>query len=207
MDSQTIVAAPLEECRLQLASLREVGLRICAVLREMSREMLESSQLPSADSLQELTRFQSEFTQLQSRILPPDTAERDLVTAGSLMELQAELESQAIIQSALRRLNEIDQVQHTEQPEFAPWQRCLDDGMNVRAELSSSSTTQAKAVAEQFLSLRSPLNAALTLVTGGHELTDDRWSMLLDSVSAAYGREISTAIARGKLILKTDVRA
>lgn len=123
------------------------------------------------------------------------------------MGLQAELESQAIIQSALRRLDEIGQVQHTEQPEFAPWQRCLDDGMNVRAELSCSSTTQAKSVAEQFLSPQSPLNAALTLVIGGHELTDDRWSMLLDSVSAAYGREISTAIARGKLILRTDVRA
>ena len=112
-----------------------------------------------------------------------------------------------MIQATLSKLESVALIEHVGEPGFAPWQHCLDEGTRLRGELLSVPALQARFAAEQFLDPQTPLHAVVTLVADGDELSDERWTLLLDSVSAAYGRELSTAIARGKLILRSGTRA
>ena len=207
MDGQTIAADPIDERRLQLARLRDAGIRLSTRLRQMSRDMVENTDLPDVDAIDGLIQFRNEFDRLQAGIPRASGTPGGPPEDVSLVEMQIQLDSQAIIQSALRRLDMFVRIQHIDLPEFPPWQRCLADARQLRGELVTVPSDRARITAEQFLSPQGPLNAALTLVSEGQELTDEQWSQLLDSVSAAYGREISTAIARGKLSLTTGVRA
>lgn len=207
MDGQTIVADPIDECRLQLARLRDAGIRLSARLRQMSLDMIERSDLPDADVIDELIQFRNEFDRLQAGIPRSGGTSGGHQQDPSLVEIQQELDAQATIQSALRRLDMLLQIHHIDQPDFAPWQRCLADARRLQGELVAASAAHALSTAEQFLSPQGPLNALLRLVSEGQELTDEQWSQLHDSVSAAYGREISTAVSRGKLSLRTGVRS
>ena len=205
MNGQTTVADALKQCRMQFTELQTLGIDVSALLRDMSRELLETGRPPAARSIEQLAKYRSDFDQLQMTI--PRVGAAAPCGAASLTGIQDELESRGLIHATLERLECLAMIQHIEQGEFAPWQPCLDEGTKLREELLSVPTPQARATAEEFLSHQAPLNAVVTLVADGCELTDERWSLLLDSVSAAYGRELSTAIARGKLVLTSGTRA
>jgi hypothetical protein len=202
-----VVASTFEHCRTQLDELRAHSTEVCTLLRDLSRELLDRGQPPSLSAIERLRKFRADFEQLQSAIAIPDSASGTQNGECSLASLQEELDSQELIQVSLARVEFFSQVRHVEQPEFAPWQRCLADGTKLRDELVSAPTAVARLTAERFLSPLAPLNAIVTLLAEGRELSDERWSLLLDSVSAAYGREVSTAIARGKLVLMSGARA
>ena len=211
MDGQATVTDALERCRTQLNELRTRGCEVTVLLRDLSRGLLDDGRPTTAADIERLSRFRAAFEQLQQNIprSGASPAGDDDWNAGdsSFTVLQDELESQTLIQATLSKLARVAMIKHAEQPEFAPWQRCRDDGTKLREELLSVSATQARVTAEQFLTPQTPLNAIVTLVADGDGLSDERWTLLLDSVSAAYGREISTAIARGKLILTSGTRA
>ena len=205
MNGQTTVADALEQCRLQLTELQTLGIGVSALLREMSGELLETGRPPAASSIEQLAKYRSDFDRLQLNL--PTVGATASCRDASLAGIQDELESRGLIQTTLERLKCLTMIRHIEQGKFAPWQPCLAEGTKLREELLTVPTPQARATAEKFLSQQAPLNAVVTLVADGCELTDERWSLLLDSVSAAYGRELSTAIARGKLVLTSGTRA
>ena len=211
MDGETTVTDALERCRRQLSELQAHGCEVTALLRDLSRGLFDDGRPPTAADINLLSRFRTAFERLQQNIprSGASPAGDDDWNEGdsSFTVLQDELESQTLIQATLSKLERVAMIQHAEQPDFAPWQRCLDDGTKLREELLSVPATQARVTAEQFLAPQTPLNAIVTLVADGDGLSDERWTLLLDSVSAAYGREVSTAIARGKLILTSGTRA
>jgi hypothetical protein len=210
VDGPTSISESLERCRKRLARLQSLGAELGGVLRATAGELLESGRLPSGELIEQLQEFRSEFQQLDADI-PRSTTEasegdRESGEVRSLLDIQEDLEVQSLIHASLTRLECVSMIRHVEQEEFKPWQRCLEDGTRLRSELLSVPATQARVAAEQFLSPQAPLNAVVTLVADGRRLTDERWTALLDSVSVAYGREVTTAIARGKLVLVTGSR-
>ena len=207
MDGQATATDALERCRTQLSELRVHGCEVTARLRDLSRGLLDDGRPPTAADIELLSRFRAAWERLQQNIPRSGASPAGDEVDSSFTVLQDEIESQTLIQATLSKLARVAMIQHAEQPEFAPWQRCLDDGTRLREELLSVPATQARVTAEQFLTPQTPLNAIVTLVADGDGLSDERWTLLLDSVSAAYGREVSTAIARGKLILTSGTWA
>lgn len=196
----------LQRCRRQLAELRMSSVEVCALMRQMSRDLVDNGSSPSASAIERIRKFRSDFEDVQATIVRPmetGTPQQDLPLSG----LQDELEAQSMIQATLARLDCFTLIRHVEYSEFAPLQRCLAEGTKLREHLLTAPTNEARVSAEGFLAPHSPLNAIVTLIVDERQLADERWSMLLDSVSAAYGREVSTAIARGKLILTSGARA
>lgn len=211
VDQQPDSAESLDRCREHLQQVQRRATEIGALLRKLSRELVEQGTTPSADSLEQLAQFRVTFAQLHNSLSPsatggaPDGVETD--RESTLIELQEELDSRAVIQATLERLERVSTIRHVEQPEFGPWQRCLTDGIQLRNQLLASPSRQARGQAERFLATQTPLNAIVTLVAEGSQLSDERWSTLLDAVSAEYGREVSTAIARGKLVMTSDTQS
>lgn len=211
VNQQAIPLEPLARCREQLKHLQASAIDVGALLRHLSRELADRGEAPSADSLDCLSQFKIEVEQLKSSVSAnaPSSRINDAGLEGepSLPRLQEEIDSLAVIQATLDKLDRIPMIRHLEQPEFAPWQRCLAEGTQLRNQLLAGPTHQARRQAEQFLAPQTPLNAIVTLIAEGSQLSDERWSMLLDAVSAEYGREVSTAIARGKLVMTPATQA
>jgi hypothetical protein len=197
----------LETCRAQLVELQSASAGVCETLRELSRDLLEGRP-PATDRLDRLSRFRADYEhlllQVSTTFLGP--ADADLHDILTLPGLQDGLETCELIRATLARLDTFDRIQHVEQVELVAWQLCRADGTRLRQELLAAPARQARSVAERFMT-QSPLNAIVTLVTDGNQLCDERWSVLLDTVSTAYGREVSTAIARGKMTLTPGSRA
>lgn len=211
VDQQTHSAESLNHCRQQLQQVLGHATEIGVLLRRLSRDLSEQGTTPSANSLEQLSQFRVRFEQLHSSISPSTTG-RSAERVGtdrepSLAELQDELNSQAVIQETLERLESVSKIRHVEHAEFGPWQRCLAEGNQLRNQLLSAPAAEARSEAERFLSNQTPLNAIVTLLAEGSQLSDERWSTLLDIVSTVYGREVSTAIARGKLVMTSGTQA
>lgn len=211
VDQQAHSAESLDRCRKQLQQVVGRATEIGALLRKLSRELVDQGTTPSTDALDQLAQFRIAFEQLHNSISPstighlPEGTESD--GESSITELQEALDSQVVIQATLERLARVSTIRHIEQPEFGPWQRCVADGIQLRNQLLSAPVLQARSQAERFLAVQTPLNAIVTLVAEGSQLSDERWSTLLDAVSAEYGREVSTAIARGKLVMSSGTQA
>lgn len=202
--------AVLDRCREQLTQLQAQRADVCAVLREVSAKLLETGQPPAPGEIEQIRQFQARFQLLAASV----TSERSQAgskpqSESSLNNLREELDLQIIVQASIARLDQIARITHVEQAEFLPWKRCLDDATKLRDQLlsTSASAPTRRAAAEQILGPKAPLGAIASLVSEGSDLSDERWSTLIDMVSAAYGREITTAIARGKLLLMSGNRA
>lgn len=204
MVAQSTVAGSIERCHRQLGRLQSIRGEVSAALRKISSDLLETGCAPKAENLDPLVRFREDIRELQASLPRPTGAPSTETGTGGPLSLngcEEELNALELIQTALARLDCIGRIRHVDQPDFPPWICCREDGIRLREDLLSAPAVALRETAEQFLAPQSPLNAIVTLIADGSELSDDRWSLLLDSVSAAYGREISIAIARGKLIL------
>lgn len=205
LNGQIAVSNALERSCVQLAELQTLSADACITLRDMARGLADTGRPPTIAATDRLRIFRSQFERLQASVMRSgNSIHRE---EHSLRSLREELEAQHVVQTTLARLDSLAMIQHAEQREFAPWQRCLAEAVRLRQELLSSPATAVHEKARQFLEPQTPLNAIITLVIEGSQLSDERWTVLLDSASAAYGREITTAIARGKLVLMSGTRA
>jgi hypothetical protein len=62
-------------------------------------------------------------------------------------------------------------------------------------------------LAEELLDGRHPLACFLRLVTRGEELADEMWTEFQGRVSDCYGRDLSTALLRGRITLRKTMSA
>ncbi|MEI8382135.1 MAG: hypothetical protein WCJ09_18535 [Planctomycetota bacterium] len=206
MDSQLTDADALQRCRTSLHALRRFSDDVCELMRGLARVLRDTGRPPSLTTLDQLAQYRSEYEQLRAEV-PRLGNMTGNSSEGSLEEIETELESLALVRATFERLELVPLIRHIDQIDFAPWRNCLADGMRVREQLLVMSAADARDAAEQFLSKPALLNAAITMITDCAALSDERWSLLLDAVSEGYGRELSTAIARGKLILMSNASA
>ena len=207
MDSQLTDADALQRCRTSLHALRRFSDDVCELMRGLARVLRDTGRPPSLTTLDQLAQYRSEYEQLRAEVPHLGNMSGNSSEDRSLEEIETELESLALVRATFERLELVPLIRHIDQIDFAPWRNCLADGTRVREQLLVMSAADAKDAAEQFLSKPAPLNAAITMITDSAALSDERWSLLLDAVTEGYGRELSTAIARGKLILMSNASA
>lgn len=96
--------------------------------------------------------------------------------------------------------------------EAAAWQIRGVDGpgplASVRQDVEQIRTRlqdDADQTVHDLIAGRHPLTAMRTLVHCGDDLPDGEWAELLDRVLQGYGRELATAISRGKVLVRAEV--
>lgn len=193
----------LEPCRERQARLRTAADDLARDLHDAAASLSRTGIPVPPATLDRLKRFRTEFDDVcaqLSRVSP-------VAPLPTLTVIERELDTLELIRRALERLELVPRIQHREQSRFLAWDRCLAELARWKDQLTSSDRDLARRSAEEFLAPEAGLNAVVTLVADGESLTDDQWSTLLDAVAGVYGREISTAIARGKLFLVPGSRA
>lgn len=205
MDTPIASSTVWERCSAELAELQARGMEICAAMRRASQTLQETGSPPANSLIDELSQFRFRFEQVRSVVFPSAAVQASQQDGYlSIQSLTDEVGSRAIVRKALRRLEHLCKIRHLEQPDFLPWQRCLAEGERLRETLLCAPALETRPIAEGFCDPVSPLNAAVSLVVDSTELSDERWQELADLVAKTYGRELTTAIARGKLAVTTD---
>jgi hypothetical protein len=177
----------------QLRELRGGSQELSAALLATAQELRETGAEPPADLLARLERYRLRFTALKEELVERFPAAGD---AGSLDDLDAAVASQAEVLAALEVLEAAARLQHREVAGFPPLHRVCDQCQQVRRELLSASAME---MASALVEGRHPLAALVHLVRDGATLSDDRWEALQEAVAQQFGRELATAVVRGRL--------
>jgi hypothetical protein len=195
-----MMAADLDVLAAELGELRGERDRLIATLTPSVEALRTHGAGPAFDLLQALRAYRQRHQRLETQC----TADAALSALGGRASLDAwehpvhearHAQKLAVFFDALHRC----ELRSGEMP--GPLARVWEDADRVRQRISGGETS----LAEELLAGRHPLALFLQLVRQGEELADAEWTELQDRVSECYGRELSTAIARGRIVLREEL--
>lgn len=135
----------------------------------------------------------------------------DLVSLDrALLELETVVARRREIEAAVEAVREIaafaDQIQHADDPQFAPVASVHAHAAALRDALAVPLPSAVPMAAEEVWCDTHPLMALLLLLANPNGLDDGRWTALQETVTAAFGRSLATAVARGRIQIPEAVR-
>src|SRR5436309_7082589 len=200
-----------------LAALSRRFAGLAAKLAQAARELETGGVLPPESLIEELAAARDEFIDLRSSVL--DAARTLAVTAPAqtaidglkaleavvraLAEATAHESRRATLADARRRvlavLDRIMTINHVDDPNFAALLECQAKAREIRAAvLDPKGPTEESAAV--ILETTPAFSALLTLVEGREHLDDAKFAVLEDSVTRLFGRTLTVAATRGKLV-------
>lgn len=179
---------------LQLRELRIRSQQLSAELTLAAQELREQGMEPPAELISRLDDFRTSFQELKTELRSRFS---EAQTATSLEDLQTVLANHAQVEAALEVLDTAARLQHREVTGFPPLSRVWDQCRSVREELLT--TPPAREAASALLEGRHPLAALVHLVCAADTLSDERWQTLQELVASQFGRELATAVVRGRV--------
>src|SRR5213593_3670871 len=200
-----------------LAALSRRFAGLAAKLAQAARELEGAGTLPPDSLLEEFAAARGEFIDLRSSVL--DAARTLGVTAPAptaidglkalepvvraLAEATANEPRRATLAEARRRvlvvLDRIMTINHVDDPNFAALLECQAKAREIRAAVLDPKGPTAESAAV-IVEATPAFSALLTLVEGREHLDDAKFAVLEDSVTRLFGRTLTVAATRGKLV-------
>lgn len=200
-----------------LAALTERFAGLATKLVQAAQELQRSGALPAESLLEELAAARGEFIDLRASVL--EAARALSVTAppqagvGSLQALEPVLRAVAaavatqaqrttLIEARRRVLAVLDRIMtinHVDDPNFAALLECQAKAREIRAAVLDPKGPTAESAAA-IMQSTPVFSALLTLIEGREKLDDDKFAVLEDSVTRLFGRTLTVAATRGKLV-------
>jgi len=200
-----------------LAALSRRFAGLAAKLAQAARELETGDVLPPESLIEELAAARDEFIDLRSSVL--DAARTLAVTAPAqtaidglkaleavvraLAEATAHESRRTTLADARRRvlavLDRIMTINHVDDPNFAALLECQAKAREIRAAVLDPKGPTEESAAE-ILETTPAFSALLTLVEGREHLDDAKFAVLEDSVTRLFGRTLTVAATRGKLV-------
>lgn len=189
-----MAATDFEPLSRGIGELRALRDRLVAALTESITRLRTLGTCPSSDVLETAGRYRHQYLETRERL----SQERCALLAGPTASLE---EWEQAIRLAQRQQQVTDllddaealQVRGVDGP--GPLARVLNDVEDLRRRMNDVADQHVN----DLLEGRHPLTALLKLVHHSDSLADELWADLLDCVSNGYGRELATAISRGKI--------
>src|SRR5437870_1249407 len=200
-----------------LAALSRRFAGLAAKLAQAARELEGAGTLPPDSLLEEFAAARGEFIDLRSSVL--DAARTLGVTAPAptaidglkalepvvraLAEATANEPRRATLAEARRRvlvvLDRIMTINHVDDPNFAALLECQAKAREIRAAVLDPKGPTAESAAV-IVEATPAFSALLTLIEGREHLDDAKFAVLEDSVTRLFGRTLTVAATRGKLV-------
>lgn len=169
--------------------------RLTAALTLGANQLAATGMVPDASLLADLADYRQQLRSLISH-LPGDAPLESSRLSLELLEEHFQQSQQR--DELVRQLEQIAGLVHVDDPNYAPLARCREDALRCQHRLTSvlnpDDTEQTRLLAGQHV-----LQAVLTLSDQAVELTDEDWNRLQDVVALVYGRNLTTALVRGRI--------
>src|ERR687887_86314 len=201
----------------QLAALTRRFAGLAAKLAQAARELEGAGTLPPESLIEELAAARGEFIDLRSSVLdaartlavtvPAQTAIDGLkaleAVVRALAESTANESRRTTLAEARRRvltvLDRIMTINHVDDPNFAALLECQAKAREIRAAVLDPKGPTAESAAA-IMEATPVFSALLTLIEGREHLDDAKFAVLEDSVTRLFGRTLTVAATRGKLV-------
>ncbi|MBI1346685.1 hypothetical protein GC163_10400 [bacterium] len=178
----------------ELLELRGISQGLSAQLLAAADDLRDQGSGIPNDLLTQLSRYGMRLQTLQASLR---LAYPQLPGNPSLDDLEVLLQSQQHVQQALQVLDSASRLKHREQLAFAPLNRVLELCQSLREQLATPGASGE--TAEDLVEGRHAVAALVQLVREPDSLTDERWQSLQELVARQFGRELATAVARGRV--------
>jgi hypothetical protein len=211
------------QLRNELNALRGTAQHVAAACLLAADELETAGTPPNEETLQACDSLLRRMNQIsetirgelaltgESRAANPPEPLLDLESLDrALLDLEAVVARRREIEQAIEAAREIaafaDQVRHTDDPQFAPVAAVHAQSAALRNALAVPLPSAVPAAAEEVWSDAHPLMALLVLLANPDGLDDARWTALQETVTAAFGRSMATAVSRGRIQIPEAVR-
>jgi len=198
------------------ASFSQLGARL-----SQAAGALQDPGLPlSASLLAELTASRQDFTDLCTNLLAlaEDLAVAPLPVPAKIASLQdlspflqrvVEAEQQkatgeSLRQQALLLLDRVLVISRREGGDFLPLSECQARARELHSAIVETSWPQVHPATGTLAAGEHPFAQLLMLVEGQENLDDDQWALLQDAVEQAFGKPLSIAASRGRLVVAAE---
>ena len=203
MTAVTSFANPtLTELRGEVERLRVVRSQLAQRLDDAASQ-LESPGCPPAVSLiDDLRSYRDRLRILATELGAESELTAETVTFNALERLVEERDCRQFAESVLEKLCELT---HVDIPDFAPLALCRQEASRLcelSVELIASSRNSDLMLLRQQ---KHPLNSLIRLCEDGDRLSDNEWTACQDEVATNYGRQLATALTRGRIQRKKPV--
>ena len=205
----------------ELTGVSETFSQLSEKLAEVSSDLRASGIPPSQNLPKEIAESRNNFDDLRNRaielagVLSASAAKRPEDIA-SLKDLKALLQSlsdaedkksadERIREQALTTLDRIMSLVHRNGGRFQPLLTCQAKARELRKAVTESTWPDMHPEAVVLAHRRHPFAELLTLVEEYDQLDDDLWLVLKHAVSESFGKKLSLAAARGKLIVSAPI--
>ncbi len=208
------------ELLCELTDVSESFSRLSEKLSEVASELRLSGIPPTQTFVDELAASRSHFDALRTRaielasVLTTPQGKRQEEEVSSLSDLKALLQSlgdvqdkkaadERVQQDALNVLDCILAMVYRDDAEFQPLNDCQQKARELCAAVAALKWPDLHPEATLLAHRRHPFAELLTLVDEHDRLDDDLWLLLKHAVSESFGKSLSLAAARGRLVVPT----
>jgi len=205
----------VEDLDRQLAGLTGRFADLGAQLSEAAQELQDAGAPPPDALIEQLGQLRAQTLQLRGDIvaaarvvgvLPPS----DLESATSLQPLLRTIagavqarQRQAALEQARKAVIEVLDivlgVRHLDEAQFPPLVECQKQARDLHATVLALNESNLHQAQELTARVRA-FSDFLTMLEGSDQMDDERFAALEASVSAAFGRPLAVAAARGRLL-------
>jgi hypothetical protein len=190
----------LDALAAELDEVREERDRLMAILAPSLDAMRADGSGLAADVLQFVRKYRHRYLEIGCR-LNADPALLASAGAASLNEWGVALQKRKRERRLAAAFDALKRLQVCGRDAPGPLAGVQEDVDRIQGRISDGDDS----LADELLEGRHPLSAVLQLVAEAEQLTDEAWTELQDRVSASYGRELSTAIARGRITIREEL--
>lgn len=193
-----------DEIEHQLRRLKEFSFRLGDSMERSAAELRTEGTSPSAELIAELQSYREVFCRMRSRLQVQQsvTAEVDAdMVPATLIDLESKFTRQMARSRALALLDKVEGLTHVEGDQHLVVAVCQQACEKARADILSEDSTSQDTI-DDLDHGRHPLAVLWTLVTQCDTLEDMRWTELLEQCATQLGREVATAVARHKLLIR-----
>lgn len=194
----------LTELRGEVERLRVVRSQLAQRLDDAASELESPGRPPAVLLIDDLRSYRDRLRILATELGAENELNAETVSFVALERLVEDRDCRQCAESVLEKLCELT---HVDIPDFAPLALCRQEASRL-CELSVELIASARNA--DLLLLRQqkhPLNSLIRLCEEGDRLSDNEWTACQDEVATNYGRQLATALTRGRIQRKQPATA
>ena len=218
------MALNAEDLAKRLEALGERVKGLASALGQAAQQLQASGALPPESVVDEIAKVRTDFSDVRHRVLEaarslsinvPAMAEIDgpkalePLLATVVQAIAAEEKKAALSEARSRVMTVLDRVltiSHTDGPNFGALVSCLGKAKEIRQAAQDPKAYEAEN-APAFLDSIPAFAALLSIIEGRDALDDEKFAVLDEAVTGAFGRTLAVAAARGKLAIGASAPA
>jgi len=190
----------LSALRDEVDQLRQFRIALAKRLEDEADQLDSAGIPPSADLISDLRSYGQKMHDAAQTLGAGQGAFGDLnVGEVSLADLELLIDSQLDHRLAEVVLEQLNDLTHVDVPDFAPLVLCQREASRLCELATGSIGVERDSELELLRTHQHPLNALIRLCDEGDVLSDLEWTECHDAVAATYGRQLATALTRGRI--------